>query len=356
MNDVAPLRLRAANRPAVLGTGLIALDLVFENATGSAPTSWAGGTCGNVLAILSYFGWQALPVARLNGDEASRRIEDDLGACGVDLRFAHLRPTAPAPVIVQRIHRTRAGQVSHRFSLCCPRCGAWFPSFRPVPLRAMDVVELEGPSVSVFFADRAFPGSLRLARTAKALGALVVFEPSGIGQPRHFEEMVELADVLKYSRERLPSLGGPAGPKGVRLEIQTLGASGVRFRTTLPRYDSGGWVQMAAFDVPDLRDAAGSGDWCTAGVLHALGRGGRAAFMRTSRSQVHQALRFGQALAAWNCRFVGARGGMYVTSARDCLENAGTISTGRLAPSARSTRLDATTSAVLSKICSHCPR
>ncbi|MCC6133018.1 MAG: carbohydrate kinase [Acidobacteria bacterium] len=338
----------------MLGTGLIALDLVFEDAKGRAPSSWAGGTCGNVLAILSYFGWRALPVARLNGDEASQRIESDLGACGVDLRFAHLRPTAPAPVIVQRIHRTPAGQVSHRFSPCCPRCGAWFPSFRPVPLKPLDVVELESTSTSVFFADRAFPGSLRLARTAKARGALIVFEPSGIGQPRHFEEMVGLADVLKYSRERLPSLGGPAVPKGVRLEIQTLGASGVRFRAALPRYDSGGWVHMDAFDVPDLRDAAGSGDWCTAGVLHTLGRGGRTAFLRTSRPQLHQALRFGQALASWNCRFVGARGGMYVTSAQDCLEGARAISSGKHAPSARSVRLDKATSAVLSKICSHC--
>lgn len=355
MND-APIRLRDANRPAVLGTGLIALDLVFENAKGGAPSSWAGGTCGNVLAILSYFGWRAFPVARLNGDEASQLIGRDLDACGVDLRFAHLRPTAPAPVIVQRIHRTPAGQVSHRFSLCCPHCGAWFPSFRPVPLRPLDVVELESPSTSVFFADRAFPGSLRLARTAKALGALIVFEPSGIGQPRHFEEMVSLADVLKYSRERLPSLGGPAAPSGVLLEIQTLGASGVRFRTSLPRYDSDGWNHMDAFEVTDIRDAAGSGDWCTAGILHTLGRGGRVAFLRSSRQQIHQALRFGQALASWNCRFIGARGGMYVTSARACLENARAISRGKHAPSARSVQLDAATSAVLSKICSHCTR
>lgn len=354
MADTSLNPILTSKAPSVLGTGLIALDLVFEDSKAGEPSPWAGGTCGNVLAILSYFGWRALPVARLNGDEASRRIEHDLGRWGVDLRFARLRPAAPAPIIVQRIHRTAGGHVSHRFSLCCPRCGAWFPSFRPVPLKPLEPVVAEMPHLSVFFTDRASPGSLRLAHMARERGALVAFEPSGLGQVRHFQEMLRLTDVLKYSRERLPSLGGPAAPEGVLLELQTLGASGVRFRSQLPQFRSNEWQHMDAFDVPDLQDAAGSGDWTTAGLLHVLGRGGRAHLLHLRRADVLEAVRLGQALASWNCRFVGARGGMYVTTAEDCLAHARAVVHGDAAPASSGPRLNKATRKLLERVCAKC--
>ena len=66
--------------------------------------------------------------------------------------------------------------------------------------------------------------------------------------------------------------------------------------------------------VPRDSDAAGSGDWCTAGVLHKLARGGLAGFRRVNPGRLREALRYGQALAAWNCSYESARGGMYEAS------------------------------------------
>jgi hypothetical protein len=60
--------------PKVLGTGLIALDVVINTEFDRVPFFWAGGTCGNVMTILSSLGWDSYPVARLNGDSASRRV------------------------------------------------------------------------------------------------------------------------------------------------------------------------------------------------------------------------------------------------------------------------------------------
>ncbi len=60
-----------------------------------------------------------------------------------------------------------------------------------------------------------------------------------------------------------------------------------------------------------MKDAAGSGDWCTAGLLNKLARGGLAALKKATSEILRQALRYGQAVAAWNCSFEGARGGMY---------------------------------------------
>src|SRR5688572_3975687 len=72
-----------------------------------------------------------------------------------------------------------------------------------------------------------------------------------------------------------------------------------------------GWQIVKAFEVGELRDAAGSGDWCTAGILHRLAQRGADGLLGAAKSELHAAFSFGQALAAWNCGFQGARGGMY---------------------------------------------
>ena len=38
----------------------------------------AGGSCGNVLSILGYLGWDSYPVARLANDEAGAGVMHDL--------------------------------------------------------------------------------------------------------------------------------------------------------------------------------------------------------------------------------------------------------------------------------------
>ena len=58
-------------------------------------------------------------------------------------------------------------------------------------------------------------------------------------------------------------------------------------------------------------DPASAGDWCTAGLL-ALLSGEKIETITDERLQT--ALRYVQALATWNCRFEGARGGMYEQS------------------------------------------
>src|ERR1700722_15192146 len=71
----------------VVGTGLIALDVVVPESPDAAPRMHAGGTCGNVLAALAYLEWTAYPVARLGDDGPMRRVCQDLTKWGVRLDF-----------------------------------------------------------------------------------------------------------------------------------------------------------------------------------------------------------------------------------------------------------------------------
>ena len=293
----------------VIGTGLIALDVVLNERRRVEPRLWTGGTCGNVMAILAYLGWPAYPVARVKSDSASRLIRRDLKRWRVDTRYMSLRPTTPTPIIIHQLRRTSRGENFHSFSRNCPDCGTRLPAFRPIPIASLDAAG-PWPVADVFFADRVSPGILTLAEKCALSGALVVFEPSGIGDESLFERMLRVAHVVKYSNNRIDDI--PTTPLNCSyLEVQTLGNGGLRYRSGLAGLSPKQWIHCEAYSVQSPVDTAGAGDWCTGGILHLLGRGGLKAFKRMTAARLQTAITFGQALASWNCGFEGARGGMY---------------------------------------------
>jgi fructokinase len=297
----------------IFGTGLIALDAVFSESD-KQPKLWAGGTCGNVLTILSFLGWKSFPIARLNGDPASRLVKKDMEKWGVRLDFASLEPTSHTPVVIQRIKRNSAGQLFHRFSWHCPKCGGWLPTYKPVLASAAGQVAARLGTPTVFFMDRLSCGALALAQVCAANGAVVVFEPSGLGDKKLFRQALEVSHIVKYSSDRITHLNEFATSKAPLLQIETLGAEGLRFKCHTSGYKTDRWQELEAFRITGIKDAAGAGDWCTAGILDKAACGGLQELKRLSKRKLQDALRFGQALATWNCRFEGARGGMYVTS------------------------------------------
>lgn len=70
-------------------------------------------------------------------------------------------------------------------------------------------------------------------------------------------------------------------------------------------------MSLNAVKAERIRDTAGAGDWCTAGIIDGLFRSGAASLDSLTDRQVNKAIRFGQAASAWACGFEGARGGMY---------------------------------------------
>lgn len=305
-----------AKRPVAVGTGLIALDAVVSADRSLAVRYWAGGTCGNVLIALKYLGWTAQPIARLAADAATELVLSDLRRWGVSKRYVRIDADGATPVIVERITRDASGRVSHSFSWRCETCGARYPNYKPELSSVAEALAPRMRNVSVFFFDRASPAALVLARAAIEAGAVVMFEPSGIGNPILFGQAWELSHIVKYSHERLSEFPDIDRENGPRLIIETLGQAGLRYRWRRASAQFGAWSKLKAIAVTDVKDTAGSGDWCTVGILARLGATGYAGFSRATDHQVRNAIQYGQALAAWNCRFEGARGGMYSVTRR----------------------------------------
>ena len=190
-------------KPKAFGTGLVAMDVVMNADPASPLRSWAGGTCGNVLSILAYLGWDAYPIARMNGDPASVRVRADMKGWGVHLDFASCNPTTHTPIIVQEIKKNRHGVPTHKFSWACPHCGEWLPGYKAVTMDAVETIAPSLPGSDVFFFDRLSRAALMLAAQAAEAGAVVVFEPSGKSDPKMFAEALQIAHVVKYSDQRL---------------------------------------------------------------------------------------------------------------------------------------------------------
>jgi fructokinase len=253
----------------------------------------------------------------LANDKAAEMIHADIRHWKLSDRYVRSESDGSTPIIVERISRDSAGRPTHSFSWRCPSCGARFPSYKPELVSVADEIVPKLKNIAVFFFDRVSAGALALAKGARDVGALVVFEPSGIGNPLLFRQAWDIAHMVKYSHQRLNDFPDMDIETNPYLTIETLGDVGLRYRIRRPKQRPGRWIESKAFPVDEPKDAAGAGDWCTAGILSRIAERGFAGFIRSSDERIASAIQFGQALATWNCRFEGARGGMYaVTKAK----------------------------------------
>lgn len=311
--------LRPGRAPVVIGTGLVALDVVIPRDLSTAPYLCTGGTCGNVLSALAFLGWHAYPVARLSTDGASKRVAEDLRHWSVKTDFMTFDKDGSTPVVVQRIHNSESGKPSHSFSRKCPKCGAFLPWYKAV--RVADVAGLvpKLPTPQVFFFDRTSRGAISLAKESRDRGAIVVFEPSAASDPKHLREALDLSHIVKVSTDRLASNEAVLTSNAPRIVIETKGDAGLKLRYTnsAPVRGSSTWHQLPPIPTKSLRDTAGAGDWCTAGIIYMLGAKGARGLDDLTLDEVREAIRVGQAMASWTCGFDGARGGMYAVTKSD---------------------------------------
>lgn len=302
MRKMDPFKI-SSHRPTCIGTGLLVLDVVLNGH--ATPLIGAGGSCGNVLSILSSLGWNAYPLARIGNDVNSRLLIADLKKWRVKTSHITRERGLHTPIIIERLIRDHPG-LTHTFAFKCPDCGSDLPKNKRVNEETI-TKSRETTAPEVFYFDRVSNIILSAAKERKAQGALIVFEPCSHRIRDSFYEAVKLADIVKYSSEEFED---HISIKSGQLEIQTLGAKGAKFR--LHRKDaSGEWKFIDPYELEKVVDTAGAGDLCTAGIIHYLGQKGKEGFLKAPQEKIEESIKFGQALALLGCSFRGARGHMY---------------------------------------------
>lgn len=312
-SSTSPIRNSRASRPICAGSGFIALDQIYRENSDSPLGQYAGGSCGNVMAILSFLGWKALPVARLGNSSDAESLISDLASFRVSTKYLFREVHGVTPVIIQRLRNHPDGTPYHKFEWRSPVDGSRLPSYRPMPQRMAAETSEKLPNCRVFYFDRADRSSLILASKMHEKGALVFFEPSSIKDPGLFAECLSVSHIVKYSADRISGL--PASTSNFRpiLEIQTLGEDGLRYRLKQANTRIGSWMNKRAIPTAQFKDACGSGDWCSAGILSVLcsKHVDNAQEVPFDFDKVNEAISYGQSLASINCEYEGARGAMY---------------------------------------------
>ena len=295
-------------KPVCLGSGLVTLDVIYDGKY-KDPQFFAGGSCCNVLTILAYLGWTSYPMARLGKDPEGDRIINDIKRWKVKTEFVERDYAISTSKIIEHILND-CGTPHHKFYFKCKH-GIWLPRRRPFLLKSLQSIQDMLPQSNVFYFDRADPSALKTAKMLKVQGTVIMFEPPRILQTNIFLQCLQVADIVKYNH--IPSHESKYSQVNIPLEIHTKGEEGLLYRARFLGHDD--WVEMKAIPISKVIDAAGSGDWLTAGLIHSLCHGGSR--LASSKLELQRSLLFGQALASLNCSFVGARGMMYSVKSSD---------------------------------------
>ena len=305
-------------KPICIGTGLVALDVILNGSPTASPKLSAGGSCGNVLSILGYLGWNSFPIARLADDQAGVELISDLLRWNVQTNHITNDADGSTPIIIHRILKDKQGMPAHRFEFRDPDTKTWLPQFKGITKNIASEIIQEKPLPQLFYFDRMNPGTFELATYFKSKGSIIYFEPSSSKDIKQFEKFLALADIIKFSHDRIPDYRNQYTSSQCLLEIITYGQNGLVYRSkkySKPNH----WNTMKSFTINNIQDAAGAGDWCTSGIIDKLCSAGISGLMKKTANDIELALEFGQELGALNCLFDGARGLMYYYSFDDLI-------------------------------------
>jgi sugar/nucleoside kinase (ribokinase family) len=293
-----------SDRAPIVTTGFIALDRVSIDG-GSDVLAAAGGSCGNISANLAQLGHTVFPISTLGLDAEGAHVVNELRSLGVRTDFISRRDEKRTPVVVQHVVGRHSIALDHTFAFEQPEIADWLGVSY---LSVLDHLQAIAGIPKVLYLDRASSEVLEAVHWAKSIGAIVIFEPSEIGDIVLFRTIADLAHIVKYAERRLrapPHLTAP-------VEICTQGSAGLRVRFGQHRHGSAGsdWHHLPAFSIDRLVDSAGAGDALSTGLICAL-----MAATATQTMAAHtilQGLEQGRRLAALNCGSLGARGAFRV--------------------------------------------
>lgn len=298
-------------KKTVIGSGVYILDTIVVRDYPEWPNlrpfterivlEEVGGTCGNVMCILSWLGWKAIPQVSLDDSDEGLKMAHDLSRYGCDCRYVTNTPEGGTTLLRCTHKKDAEGRKSIAFRAGSPG-GSRFPKHHYLRARDEAPAFLEGleEAPGVYFFDDPAAGHRLIARTLRARGSLVYFEPSAIKTNADLDA-VSASDIIKFSGENVPDTSF-SDRFDDKLFVQTLGADGLRFRLR-----GGSWIQLPSAECVDVIDWEGAGDWTTSAFLAKLAAIGKT-FADLTEADVTLALKAAQAVAAKSVQYLSSKG------------------------------------------------
>jgi fructokinase len=279
----------------IAGTGFTVLDRVYADRTKTFEA--LGGSCGNVLVSLAMLQRSVVPLIALGYDAVGQWLIDEFEQAGADTRYISRRRELETPILAQELD-TKSGQ--HTFSFLCPETEADFPRYAPIEQADVDRARPVLENCSVFYTDRLTESTLDAMEKAFDSGAVVYFEPPEVQNEEQFVRALKSTSILKYSHDQIGAqIERLEIPNGM-IAIATFGSKGLRVA-------QGGYrTWLEAIPAPIVRDACGSGDMVSVGVIDWIVAKSTSSFPKLD--DLVDGIVAGQRLASANCGFQGARG------------------------------------------------
>lgn len=262
-----------------------------------------GGTCGNVMCLLSYFGLEAYPQVSLDDSPEGKKIAEDLERYGCDMRF--VTNTQDGGTTLLRVTHKLNPDGSPKISVKAGSPGgSRFP--RRKFLRARDqapafIEALTSEFIPDFyFFDSPAAGHRCVARELRMMGTTVYFEPSSVSTKVDLE-CVSLSDIIKFSDENVPDTSFADGFND-KLFVQTRGKNGLRFKLR-----DGEWKTLPGVHNDNVVDTEGAGDCTTAALIWGIVRNEKP-FAELTEEDIVPILTEAQRFASEKISYLGSKG------------------------------------------------
>ena len=304
----------------ILGAGLACLDIIK---VGQNIKYYNGGSCGNVIAALSFLGFPSDLISRKHGDTAGQILKANLKKFGVGHIEVGKRTTS-TPRIIEQLSLTNGNYGGHDFLLKCPDCHQDLPKLKLLSQAEAKPVTQSLTNYNALYTDRVSPGIRMLRDNLNQMNAWTIYEPNSFRNTKAFFHNAQESSIVKFSSEKIPFeianklLTYEKASKTI-LIIQTLGKNGLRFAFRKKSMKFSSWVKLPAQPITRLVDTSGAGDWCTAGTIMNLLLTHPTRPNWLKKNVVISALQYGQALSAISCSFIGGQGLIYASNKNEII-------------------------------------
>ena len=272
-----------------------------------------GGTCGNVMCMLAYYGEEVYPQAQFDLSEQGHQLKADLERYGCDTRYVENIPSG-GTAMLDCTHKRDKATGAHTISFRAYGPASRFAKRKQLRERDEVPAFLEALTFvpDLYFFDAPEAGPRALAAAFAQQGALVYFESEGDrgneANERKMRKGFEVSHIIKCSSSNVTAEQLKGYEQG-RLLILTDGDKGVRFNL-----NNGGWITLPPIPNDNVQDWEGAGDWTTATFIHQLSLRGISRMDQLTADIVADCLNEAQKVASKSVSYIGSKGMIRATA------------------------------------------